>query len=159
MNRLAVYFGRLVVILAGFLAASLGASAFLHLLILGGLSWTPEEAVFVAGSFLFSVPFVALFVGYFMLLPAMVAIVIAEMLGRRDWLYFALAGAASGLAVVYFHGFHSRADGPFDPVAMSLVFAAAGAVGGICYWLVAGRGSGRWMEGLNDPSQSGQSGF
>ena len=44
------------------------------------------------GSFVFSIPFVALFVAYFAFIPAVVAIVLGEILGKRDWLFYALAG-------------------------------------------------------------------
>ncbi len=47
------------------------------------------------GSFIFSIPFVALFVAYFAFIPAVPAIVIAEILGKRDWLFYALAGGSS----------------------------------------------------------------
>ena len=147
MSRLFAYLARLIVILIGFFCASLGASAFLHLLVLGGMSWTGEEIAFVAGGFLFSVPFVALFVGYFAFLPAMIVILLAEFLQRSDWLFFALAGGAAGLAVAYFDRFQLRGDAAPQEATIAMALGATGIVGGICYWLVAGRSSGASLYG------------
>lgn len=146
MSRLLAYLRRFAVILAGFFCASLGASGFLHVLALGGMPWTNQEMALAARGFAFSVPFVALFVGYFVLIPAMIVILAAEFLGRRDWLYFALAGGVAGLAVAYFHRIRPMEDGPFDPVTTAVALAATGMVGGICYWLVAGRSSGLTLD-------------
>lgn len=150
MNRLLVYLGRLTLILAGFIFASLGASAFLHALILGAMPLTGEEFAFAAGGLLVSVPFVALFVGNLAFLPAMILILVAEFLGRRDWLYFALAGGGAGLVVSYFYRFHAADASTLDPTTTALALCATGMVGGLCYWLVAGRSSGDWQQSVID---------
>lgn len=146
MSRLFIYLGRLSVILAGFACAALGASAFLHLLILGGIRLAGEDLVFAAGGFLFSVPFVALFAGYFAMVPAVVAIALAEVLGLRSWLYFALAGGAAGLVVAWLAGLDAAGEGLPGPASTAAVLCASGIVGGLCYWAVAGRGSGLALD-------------
>ena len=150
MNRLLVYLGRLTLILFGFIFAALGASAFLHVLILGALPFTGEELAFAAGGLIVSVPFLALIVGNIGFLPAMIAILIAEFIGRCDWLYFALAGGACGLAASWLTSFHTEFDHSLDPTTATLALGATGMVGGLCYWLVAGRSSGAWIEGAID---------
>ena len=140
MSRLFAYLSRFIVILFGFFCASLCASAFLHFLVFGALSLTGEEIAFVSGGMVVTVPFLALFVGYLAFLPGFVAILFAEILARRDWLYFAIAGAINGLAVAWTNGFGHVGD--MDSTTIATGFAATGIVGGLCYWLVAGRSSG-----------------
>jgi hypothetical protein len=87
MGRIFAYLLRFAVILVGFVAAVLAASAFIHLLFLGSAGFLEEDVRPVAGAaMLFSVPFVALFVAYFVFVPSVIAIGVAELLGRRDWL-------------------------------------------------------------------------
>ena len=94
MSRFAAYLVRFAVILFGYAVASLAASAFLNILFLASLGYTPEHAQPTAtASLYFSIPFIALFVAYFAFMPAAIVILLAEILGRRDWLFYALAGA------------------------------------------------------------------
>jgi len=151
VTRFAAILLRLVLILCGYVCATLAASAVLHVFILGGMEWAPGELAFVAGSFLFSVPFVALFVGFFALAPGAVAILAAEIMGWRSFAYFAFAGAAAGLAIVFFYRFHNGVDSTLNPFAMSVALGTSGMAGGIVYWIVAGRGTGE----LISPTRSG----
>lgn len=85
MNALFASALRLAVILLGYVAACLAASAFMHLLFLGSQDFSAEQMQWiVTGSLIFTVPFVALFVAYFALLPAAAVIVAGELLRRRD---------------------------------------------------------------------------
>lgn len=161
MSRILAIIVRLFVMLAGYLAAALAASAFLHLLILGSLGFTAEQMPsVVGGTIVFSIPFIALFVAYFSLIPAIVVLLIAELLARRDWLTYTIGGAAVGIAVaaLYWQGSlpnagelglaDPRPDG--NPALTSPAFHAlvvgGGAVGGLIYWLVAGRFAGNWQR-------------
>ncbi len=152
---------RLFVMLAGYLVAALAASAFLHLLVLGSLGFTSDQMPGVlAGSLVFSVPFIALFVAYFSLLPAIVVLALAEVLGRRDWLTYAIGGAAVGIAVaaLFWQGGlpHTQELGLADPrpvgdptltsPAFHALMVGGGVVGGLAYWLVAGRHAGHWRR-------------
>lgn len=94
MNRLVAYLIRFAIILIGYAVAALAASAFLNIMFLASLGYTPEHAQPAAtASLYFSIPFVALFVAYFAFMPAAVAILVSEILGRRDWLFYALGRA------------------------------------------------------------------
>ncbi|WP_217574448.1 hypothetical protein [Mesorhizobium sp. GbtcB19] len=153
MRRLIAYLFRFAVILLGYVVASLAASAFLNILYLAHLGYTPADPEPTAtASLYFSVPILALFVAYFAFIPAAVVILIAEVLGRRDWLFYALGGAVIALA---FLGFvHRVADPNFDITGANgrLAVIGAGMVGGIFYWLSAGRWAGSWRrEALLDP--------
>lgn len=155
MSQVGAILLRFAAILAGYLAAALLASAFLHLIVLGPLSWTGEEAAWVAtGSAITSVPFVALFVAYFAFIPAAVAIVAGELLSRRDWLWWAICGGVSAalVAAVILAGPDGTDEAVADPGFLAVV-VAAGLVGGFGYWLVAGRGAGGWR-----PTAPGRSG-
>ncbi|WP_027169699.1 hypothetical protein [Mesorhizobium sp. WSM3224] len=152
MRRIIAYLFRFAVILVGYVVGSLAASAFLNVLVLAHLGYTPADPEPTAtASLYFSVPFVALFVAYFAFMPAAVVILIAEVLGRRDWLFYALGGAV--IAVVFLGFVHSVGDANFDVTATNarLAVIGAGMVGGIFYWLSAGRWAGSWRrEALPD---------
>ncbi|AZN97009.1 hypothetical protein EJ066_06740 [Mesorhizobium sp. M9A.F.Ca.ET.002.03.1.2] len=147
MNRLVAYLIRFAVILIGYSVASLAASAFLNIMFLASLGYTPEHAHPTAtASLYFSVPFVALFVAYFAFMPAAIVILVSEILGRRDWLFYALAGAA--VAVVFLGFAYQTTDANFevtDPRAVAAVIGC-GMIGGIFYWLSAGRWAGTWRQ-------------
>lgn len=150
MSRLLAHLWRFAVVIAGFGLSCLAASFFLHLLLLGGVRWMSggQEDAFI----LFSVTFVALMIAYLAFFPALIIIVVAESLGRRDWLFFAISGGALAALLSAFALSVRNADGPFMP---SMV--AAGIVAGIVYWAVAGRSAGRSLDRLvsgREPSES-----
>ncbi|RWD19801.1 hypothetical protein, partial [Mesorhizobium sp.] len=136
MSRFIAYLIRFAVILVGYIAASLAASAFLNILFLGSLGYTPDQAHPTAtASLYFSIPFVALFVAYFAFMPATVVILAAEVLGRRDWLFYAIAGG--GVAAAFLGFVRQSGDPNFVVTDTSAILAVIGSgmVGGIFYWL------------------------
>ncbi|PZV38687.1 hypothetical protein [Mesorhizobium kowhaii] len=147
MSRLIGYLIRFAVILFGYAVASLAASAFLNILFLASLGYMPEHTHPTAtASLFFSIPFVALFVAYFGFMPAVIVIVLAEILGRRDWLFYALAGAV--VAAVFLGLIDHAGDATFAVRNTSAILAVIGSgmVGGIFYWLSAGRWAGSWRD-------------
>lgn len=147
MNRLVAYLIRFAVILIGYVVASLAASAFLNIIFLASLGYAPEHAHPTAtASLYFSIPFVALFVAYFAFMPAAIVIIVSEIFSRRDWLFYALAGAV--VAAVFLGFVHRTADANFDVTDTTAVLAVVGCgmVGGIFYWLSAGRWAGSWRQ-------------
>jgi len=148
MSQVLAILLRFVVILLGFAAASLAASAFIHVLFLAPLGFTAEEAGWVVtGSLVFSIPFVALFIAYLAFVPAMVVFVIGELLPRRDWLSYALAGAAVGAVVAAMLGYAPDASGAsVVDSRFALLMLGSGIVGGFFYWLTAGRFAGSWRQ-------------
>jgi hypothetical protein len=79
-------------------------------------------------------------------MPTAVVILIAELLGRRDWLFYALGGAV--IAVVFLGFVHIVGDANFDVTETNarLAVIGSGMVGGIFYWLSAGRWAGSWRR-------------
>lgn len=156
MNRLVAYIVRLTIILFGYVVASLAASAFLNILFLASLGYAPQHAQPAAtASLYFSIPFVALFVAYFAFMPAAIVILVAEILGRRDWLYYALAGAVVAAA---FLGLVDHAQESIFAVTDTsgiMAVIGGGMVGGVFYWLSAGRWAGSWWK--EAPTSPGRS--
>lgn len=138
---------RFAAILAGYCAAALAASAFLHVLFFAATGFEPHEApAYAMSSFVFSIPFVALFVAYFGFIPAIAVVLVGEVLGRRDWLYHAIGGGVvAGAFLAFVHG---AADPDFEVAGprMAAAVIGSGIVGGLAYWLVAGRGAGSWRD-------------
>ncbi|PDQ19499.1 hypothetical protein CN311_19115 [Mesorhizobium sanjuanii] len=158
MNRLGAYLIRFAIILIGYGVASLAASAFLNIMFLASLGLMTDETQPAAqASLWFSIPFVALFVAYFAFMPAAIAIIVSEILGRRDWLFYALAGAA--VAAVFLGFVHQTADANFEVTNTSVMLAVVGCgmVGGIFYWLSAGRWAGSWRQ-IGSATSPGPSG-
>lgn len=159
MTRVVGYLVRFTVILFGYAVASLAASAFLNILFLASLGYAPEHAHPTAtASLYFSIPFVALFAAYFALMPASIVILLAEILGRRDWLFYALAGAV--VAAVFLGLVDHNGDTTFAVRDTSAIMAVIGSgmVGGIFYWLSAGRWAGSWWQGEPGSEEDGRTG-
>ncbi|HWK64673.1 MAG TPA: hypothetical protein VNS34_07010 [Rhizobiaceae bacterium] len=165
MNGIAVLFLRLAIIFFGYVVAAFAASAFLVFIIVGPLGWAPEEVPWVVtGSLAVAVPVMALFIAYYAFLPACVAIALAELLGRRDWLSYALAGGLVGAAVMglslkaswsvpWIDGGGADVDPAFSDPGFILTIVGCGVVGGIAYWLVAGLRAGAWRRAVS-PGQA-----
>jgi hypothetical protein len=103
-----------------------------------------ERMVFFAVSF-----FATSFVGATAFVPAMLLIVLAEIARMRSFLYYAVAGAVVGLASYFGSDVEFRLENTTDvaPVGHPLqLAAAAGIIGGLTYWLIAGRNAGRSRE-------------
>lgn len=163
MNVILSGIGRLFAILVGYAVASVAASAMLTILFTASLALPSDlsDAVF-HGPLLLAIPIVALFVAYFAGLPSAVLILMAEIWGKRDWLFYALGGGGVSIAVI---GYMWQAG--YDPTdaagnqdlqaaseyyllvaepAVAATLIAAGICGGIAYWLVSGRTAGGWRS-------------
>jgi hypothetical protein len=138
---------RILVILVAFLVACMAAAVVLAIGVaapdFSGIDSDPVERVSFFG-------FAFLATGYGVaaaLLPALIAILLAEIAGIRSVLYYGLAGALLGLASFYSVDLSAALENTTDiaPVAYGLpLAAAAGLVGGLVYWLIAGRKVGQW---------------
>jgi hypothetical protein len=93
--------------------------------------------------------FATSYVGTVALLPAVVVIAISEAARMRSFIYYGVGGALVALASYYGSDISIRLENTTDvtPVANTLqLAAAAGILGGLAYWLIAGRNAGRWRE-------------
>ena len=151
LARVLVYLGRFALILFAYAVASLAASTFLHVISLGSLGFTADEApAVVMGSIVFSIPFVALFVAYFAFLPS----VPRSCLPRSS---ASATGSTMQFRVRSWRSSSSRSSAarrtaatlPSPIRALRSRWSAAACAAGIAYWLVAGRLAGNWREKLH----------
>ena len=140
------YLIRFFIITVGYAVAALASSAFLNVVFMAWAGFTAVEVpAMVMGSFMLSIPFVAVFVAYFAFVPAVPAIVLAEVLGKRDWLFYAIAGGIVAVAVLgYFWQASPGTRSTTTDPGLALLIIGAGMCGGIGYWLIAGRTAGSW---------------
>jgi hypothetical protein len=145
--------GRLFVVFFAFCIASFVAGAIVVLAIL-----FPEISAIDAGgidpnAINVILGFGFIFLSGFALLPAVVVVVLTEAFNIRSVLAYAIGGAAVGLAC--YLGLI-----PFDTDTMQFngivrrhleVMSGAGIVGGLIYWLLAGRNAGRWRLSFQRP--------
>ena len=98
----------------------------------------------------FTVSFFATsFVGAVAILPAAIVIALSEVARMRSFIYYGVGGALVALASYYGSDISVQLENTTDvtPVANALqLAAAAGILGGLAYWLIAGRNAGRWRE-------------
>jgi hypothetical protein len=139
--------GRIVVIFFTFIVATMAAGIVLAIGIISpdwvGADSDPFERV----SFFIFAFFATSFVGAAATLPALVLIVFAEAARMRSLLYYGVAGAVVGLAAYFGSDVSARLENTTDvvPVGHALqLAAAAGIIGGLVYWLIAGRRAGAW---------------
>jgi hypothetical protein len=140
--------GHLFAIAFGFLFAAMVAG----LIVVGAILF-PEVSALDAGmidpnAINILLGFGFIFVSGFALLPALIVVAITEAFNIRSALAYGIGGAVVGLAC--YLGLI-----PFDPATMRFdgivrrhleVMTGAGIVGGLVYWLIAGRNAGRWRE-------------
>jgi len=138
--------GRLFVIAIGFLFAAIAAG-----LVVVGMLLFPELSQIVDGpidhdALNIVMGFGFIFVSGFALLPALVVVLITETFSIRSALAYAIGGGLVGVAC--YLGLV-----PFDPGTLHFdgiirrhleIMAGAGIVGGMVYWLIAGRNAGGW---------------
>lgn len=138
--------GRLVAITFGFLIASLVGGAVVVFAVLFpefsamDLTGIDQNAIDVLIGFGF------IFVSGFALLPALVIVLVTEAFAIRSVLAYAIGGGVVGLAC--YLGLI-----PFDTDTMRFngivrrhleIMTGAGILGGLIYWIIAGRNAGRW---------------
>lgn len=145
--------GRLFAILFGLLAACLVAGTIIVVALLypefSDLDVAPPDP----DTLEIVLGFGSIFVSGFALLPAMIVVLLTEVLSIRGILAYAIGGAICGAAC--YLGLI-----PFDPETMHFegivrrhleIMTGAGVVAGFTYWLIAGRNAGVWREAPRDP--------
>ncbi|HTQ84382.1 MAG TPA: hypothetical protein VMI47_14070 [Pseudolabrys sp.] len=141
--------GRIVVIFFALIVAIMIAGVVLAIGIVApdwpGLDSDPvERMMFFAVSF-----FATSYIGGTAFVPALLLILLAEIARMRSIIYFGVAGAVVGLTSYYGSDVEFRLENTTDVVPVNhplQLAAAAGIVGGLAYWLIAGRSAGRWRE-------------
>ena len=141
--------GRILVIFFSLIVAMMIAGIVLAVgILVPDRSWLDadpvERVMFFTVSF-----FATSYIGASAFVPALLLIVVAEVMRLRNLLYYAAAGAVVGLTSFFGSNVELRLENTTDvtPVFHPLqLAAAAGIIGGLAYWLLAGRNAGRWRE-------------
>jgi hypothetical protein len=137
--------GRLFAIFFGFLAACFVAGAVIvYTLLFPEMDMQTLEVDSGVVNLVLGFGFVLL--SGFALLPALIAVLITEAFSIRHILAYAVAGGVAGLLCYL-------AFVPFDTVTMTFegiirrhleVMVGSGILGGVVYWMIAGRNAGAW---------------
>jgi hypothetical protein len=146
--------GRLFAIFFGFLAACFVAGAVvLYAIFFPELSDVSSIDV-DQGAINLILGFGFILVSGFALLPALIIALVTEAFSIRHILAYAVAGGIAGLCCYL-------AFIPFDTVNMTFngivrrhleVMVGAGILGGVIYWMIAGRNAGAWRSPSPDAS-------
>ncbi|MGC2779393.1 MAG: hypothetical protein WA418_27530 [Bradyrhizobium sp.] len=140
--------GRLIVIVFAFLAACFVAGLIVVTAILFPEFSDLGNGPIDQGALEVVIGFGFIFVSGFALIPAMLIALITEAFSIRSVLAYAIGGGVVGAAC--YLGLV-----PFDPETFRFegivrrhleILTGAGIVGGLVYWLVAGRNAGRWRS-------------
>lgn len=141
MIRFVEILGRFAMIVLGF-AGAIAAAGLMLAITLSDMAG--REVAEAAPAILLTLLFIIAYTGYASFLPAMTAIAIGEVLGKRDWAYYLASGAI--VAAVVIGLFLAEGVEEAEDPEFILSFLAAGLTGGWIYWLIAGRNAGRWRE-------------
>jgi hypothetical protein len=143
--------GRIFVLIFAVMVASFAAGIFIAIGVLGpqwhSVSGDVGERVVFWGTAFFG----ATATGAAGLLPLAILIALGEAFKIRSLLVNTAAGAAMMLFAFYGSGmarpYEESIDSPPPMMSRELeIAAAAGAVFGLVYWVIAGRKAGRWRE-------------
>jgi hypothetical protein len=138
--------GRIFIIFFALILAVAAASIALVVAIVmsarasGGESDSIEVVAFFAGAF-----FATSFKGASTIVPALVLVVLGEAMRIRSFIYYGVAGAVVALASYFGSNISGRLENTTDIVPLNYplqLAAAAGIIGGLIYWLIAGRNAG-----------------
>ena len=145
--------GRLFAIVFGFLAASLVAGAIVVFAVLFPELSALDTGVIDPNAINILLGFGFIFVSGFALLPALVVVAITEFFTIRSVLAYAIGGGVVGLACYLGLVPFDTASWRFDGIVRRHleVMAGAGIVGGLIYWMIAGRRAG-FMRTPSRPS-------
>jgi hypothetical protein len=136
---------RILVVLGGFLGASLVAALVITFAMM--LEWEEIMRMTDQRAGWLVIGFFTLIVSAKGLLPAMLAIALAEGFRIRSVLFYAIAGGAGLVGLYYGLGLAER--GPAGGVLTGRdleIMAGAGIAAGFAYWAIAGRNAGAWRE-------------
>lgn len=128
-----LYLIRFALITIGFVCATFAASLFLNMLLIGSTEWLGGE-----GPFLYlTIPVFASAIGHSVLVPAALIIIYAELTAWRDWLFYALGGAATAVVIIVW-----KWRPQTENISTFAAILATGVVGGFVYWMISGRSAG-----------------
>ncbi|AZN70385.1 hypothetical protein D5400_03025 [Georhizobium profundi] len=146
MNRFFLFFLRLLMMAFAFFVACIVTGATLAFLT---RAVTPEDVRNITGdgtwiSVMIGVLTVAGLVAYASLIPAMFIALYSEMQRRRGWLFYCLSGGVVAALCLAFLLLNPQQDGN-PSISFVAVIIVSGMLGGLAYWVIAGRHAGGWL--------------
>lgn len=129
----------------GFICAAIAAAATL---VLGFFDFENHADLFVP--FIITVGVTTVWTATVAILPATIAIAVAEAFAWRSVLYYFLAGSIIALVAEQVSGLVIEPTFPGQRLAVML---AAGFIGGFVYWAIAGRRAGDWGTPVKPPAR------
>lgn len=141
---------RIVVLSISFVLATMASAAFLTFaLFLGGdLSWLRDDLSVVGGTLIFGAAswFTIANLVFF---PALIAIVILEYGYFKSLLINATIGGLIAIYVLLMYTTVIQQELNYPVTELKVAIIAAGFVGGITHWMIAGHRAGRWRGSLS----------
>ena len=141
-------FLRFFVIAFGFLCACAAAAAVVaYGLLMPELRTADPSQPEIWTLFWFVAAVAGIITPFFIFAPAFLAIVLAETFNFRSVLYYLIAGGLCGVLgyMLSDPAAHFAGTGTVQPILKELrLVAVAGIIAGFVYWLIAGRGAGKW---------------
>lgn len=151
--------GRIFVIFFALVLAALAAGMVIAFGVLGPQWHSFSGDVVERSTFWVLTIFASGFTISFGLLPLVIAVTLAEAARIRSLLIYLVAGAALMAAASFINGvqrFDESIDHPPPPISRETeLAAAAGAMFGLVYWLIAGRKAGAWRRSARAGTRAG----
>lgn len=132
--------GRIFAALIGFILAIIAAALFMLATSVGITPAEPADSIWFWGNFGFGAAMTASYLGAMTLAPWAVVILVTEVFRLRSVLVYVVAGGLLGLLPVF--GLASLMRPANDDPHSTAILIATGIIGGVVYWLVAGRMAG-----------------
>ncbi|MBZ0217493.1 MAG: hypothetical protein K8F25_13120 [Fimbriimonadaceae bacterium] len=140
--------GRIIWIIIAYLICSFAAGMAFVLTIAGASGALTLDFGEIAGTAFV----VSTVISMLAFVPAVVAIVIAEIFSFRNWIYYVAAGAISSFIAIGGAGLFDRSldQASESDTGFVTLFLVPGVVAGLVYWLAAGRDAGKAFRAIPD---------
>jgi hypothetical protein len=155
MTRFILALIRLMALALSFMLSTLTAAVFLtFVLFLGAeVQWLNDDPTVAVGSVAFALA-AWLEISRVLFVPFLLVVGVAEFARLSSLLFNTLAGG--GLAYVYMSLASNTFDLPYGQQEIWAAAWAAGFVGGLAYWMLAGYRAGRWLGPERTETRSDQ---
>ena len=141
MDRIGWLLLRLILVPLGYIAAVLAGTLVIAIALLPPADASQGNLAIAIFQVLFTMPILLVLLVGAMWLPAAIGVLLSEAFAIRSWIFHAGNGAVAALLA---SGAVGSADESRMPSTEPLVLLAAGLVGGLTYWVIAGSSAGFW---------------
>jgi hypothetical protein len=131
--------GRLIVVPLGFLIAAAAAGFVLFTLGLEKITHALHGTEVGAETVVYAFDMGTLILSGLTIIPALAVVIVGEVARIRSWLYYMIGGGLALAALPLLGRINDASVAAMPDAAVWQVLATAGFVGGLTYWLIAGR--------------------